>query len=100
MLIVLAFFLFYILIRPLEPFYINNEGISRISILGIEGEAKISEDKEMNDVIRVINSTKAIIGEKTLYEELGGDTPDISVKFYNDNDDVIHELRFYGSVIT
>lgn len=90
---------FYLLIKILEPIHIKNDGIVRISILGIEGEALMGIGSEIEDGIKTINSVKAIKGKKSLYKELGGDTPDIKVSFSNNKDEVLHSVSFYGSVI-
>lgn len=89
----------YLIIRSLEPIYIKNDGIARISILGIEGEALLEKGSEIEAGIKTINSVKAIKGKKTLYEEIGGDTPDIKVSFWNNKEEILHSVSFYGSVI-
>lgn len=86
-------------IKSLEPIHVKNDGIARASILGIEGEALLDTGSEVEDVIKAVNSVKAIRGKKNLYEEIGGDTPDINISFWNSEDEILHSVSFYGSII-
>ena len=93
-------FLFFIIVKMvIEPININEDEIEEVYIGCMEGRAHIINDEEIKDVVRVVNSIKAIKGDDTLVEYIGGDSPDASVNFYDGQKDDKHYIYFYGNLI-
>lgn len=85
--------------RNLGEFNLKESEIAEISVWCIDGEAIIDEKEDVKEIISDIDDVVMIKGDDSLGENIGGDTPDAMLSFYDEKENEIHWIYLYGNQI-
>lgn len=88
-----------IVVKAMKPIYVEKEKVGAVLVECINGAAEINAEKEIENVINLVNDISAMKRSELIYGEMNQRTPDAQITFYAKDGKVLQSIYFYGDNI-
>ena len=82
-----------------SPIKIEKTGIVRVTGLGYDSRIDSTDVACIRDAIHLVETIRTIRVTDEAVEQLGGDSPDLMVVFWDKNDNVVASISIYGYIV-
>ena len=82
-----------------KPIKITTNKIVKVTIKGYDAEVVSSNKQCIQEAIQLVENTRAIPLGDWAVKYIGGDSPDLMVMFWDDKDDAIASVSYYGNIV-
>lgn len=85
--------------RLTSPIKIEKTGIVRVTGLGYDSRIDSTDVACIRDAIHLVETIRTFRVTDEAVEQLGGDSPDLMVVFWDKNDNVVASISIYGYIV-